>query len=85
MTTTWSASAMPDRLLVLGLAQPLGDLVVRVAPARAGGAPAPRATGGSTKISSASGCRRLDLPGAVDLDLEHHVAARRRLRASGVP
>ena len=44
-----------DRLLVLGLAQPLGDLVARGRRARAGAAPARRAIGGSTKISIASG------------------------------
>ena len=48
--------------------------------ARAGDVPARSRVGGSTKIRIASSCSCLHLLGAVDLDLEHDVAAGGRLR-----
>ena len=74
----------PDRLLVLGLAQAGEHLVVGVAaPAQ----PALLLVAGRREHEDQQrvGVLRLDLLGAVDLDLEHDVGARRRGSGSGVP
>ena len=68
----------PDRLLVEGLAHPLGHLVLGVAPA-------PQAAllllAARREDEDQEGLRVLatDLLGPVDLDLEHHVGAGRGL------
>ena len=84
MTTTWCPSSAADRLLLAALASRSPTLSLGVAPAAEAALLLGRRRQ-RTKISSASGCGRRIWPGPVDLDLEHHVGARRRISGVGVP
>ena len=72
----------PDRLLVERLAQPLGRPCPRGRRGRAAGAAAPRVTAAARRSAPPRGAAASPA-GAVDLDLEHDVAAVVGLRASG--
>ena len=72
LTTTWSACSTPDRLFVLGLAQPGEHLVARVA---AAAEPTLLLLARRREHEDQDRLRvlLLDLLGAVELDLEHDV------------
>ena len=78
MTTTWSARARPTGSSSSALRRRAIDLVGSVA-AAAQAALLLLAGRREHEDQQRVGADRLDLPGAVDLDLQHDVGARRRL------
>ena len=78
LTTVTAPSSAAESRSSAALARRWRDLLLGVAPARGGGAPAPPATGRRRRSAPRRGTA-LDLAWPLDVDLEHDVGARRRV------